>query len=111
MEGIECEEYLSCVKFGLFFGKLILKGKKAKEFTSWAILKYKVELLFILEAFLKLHKKRVIKVAKNALLVHDVLLLVLLHDIFLLQNLHCIDLLVLLTPYKQHLRIGASPDH
>ena len=95
----------------LLFGKLILKGKKAKEFASWTILKYKVELFFILEAFLKLHKKGVIKVAENTLLVHDVLLLVLLHDIFLLQNLHRVDLLVLFTPHKQHLRIGASPDH
>jgi hypothetical protein len=95
----------------LLFGELILEGEKAKELASWAILKYKVELLFILEAFLKLHKKGVIKVAENTLLVHDVLLLVLLHDIFLLQNLHRIDLFVLFTPHKQHLCIGASPDH
>lgn len=64
-----------------------------------------------MEAFFKLHKKRVIKVAEDTLLVHDVLLLVLLHDIFLLQNLHRVDLFVLFTPHKQHLRIGASPDH
>lgn len=95
----------------LFLGEAILESEQSKEFSSRAILEYKVELLLILEALPQFDEKGMREGCEYILLVHDIFFLVLLKDVLLLEDLHGIHLLILLAAYQQHLGVSASPDH
>lgn len=111
MKCFKGEQYLSSIKFGLFFMEFILQREKSKQLPAGAVLEDEVKFMLILKRLFEFDQKGVVQLYQYGFFSHDIFFLMFFNDIFFLEHFHRVHLLIGVTPNEQNLRVGALAYH